>query len=109
MRGMDRHTGQLIEGAAHLRQSIQDILETPIGSRVENREYGSRLFELVDSPVNQRFQVEVVQAVAEAVNRWEPRFELRRVKLVEVKDSGPVFDLYGVDRDTGQGVVLERI
>jgi phage baseplate assembly protein W len=109
MRGMDRNTGKALEGVEHLRQSILDILTTPVGTRVMNREYGSRLFELVDSPVDQRFEVEIFAAVADAINRWEPRFKLDRVQLVEVKPEGPVFDLYGVDLETGRGVTLEAV
>ena len=52
MRGMDRNTGRALEGIAHLRQSIRDILTTPIGSRVMRWEYGSRLFRLVDAPLS---------------------------------------------------------
>ena len=31
--GMDRVTGAALSGRAHMRQSIMDILTTPIGSR----------------------------------------------------------------------------
>lgn len=106
---MDRVSGEVVEGVAHLRQSVRDILETPIGSRVMNREYGSRLFELLDDPTDQRFLVDVYAATAEAIRRWEPRFHLERVQLVEIRDNGPVFDLHGVDLETGRGVVLEGV
>ena len=33
MIGMDRHTGAALSGVEHLRQSIADILTTPVGSR----------------------------------------------------------------------------
>jgi phage baseplate assembly protein W len=107
--GMDRNTGRPIDGVARLQQSVRDILETPIGTRVMNREYGSRLFELLDSPVDDHFRVEVFAAVADAVRRWEPGFQLKRVRLVEVKDTGPVFDLEGVDVETGAYVTLESV
>ncbi|MCS4503908.1 GPW/gp25 family protein [Arhodomonas aquaeolei] len=109
MAGMHRHTGEPIDGVAELRQQVRDVLETPIGSRVMLRGYGSRLFELLDEPVDQRFEVEVYAAVAEAVREWVPRFSLERVRLVEVTERGPVFDLYGVDLETGRGVVLEGV
>ena len=107
--GMSRETGQVVDGVALLRQSVHDILTTPVGSRVINREYGSRLFELLDAPVDQRFTVELFQAVAEAIDRWEPRYIVKRVRLVEMRDNGPVFDLIGIDRDSGIGVVLEGV
>ncbi|HAL68756.1 MAG TPA: phage baseplate protein, partial [Pseudomonas sp.] len=33
MIGLDRRTGESISGLDHLRQSIEDILTTPLGSR----------------------------------------------------------------------------
>ena len=53
MSGMDRNTGRAIDGNDHLRQSIADILSTPIGTRVmPARDYGSMLPDLVDQPLN---------------------------------------------------------
>lgn len=109
MSGMSAETGQALEGVAHLRQSVRDILATPIGSRVMNREYGSRLFELVDDPVDQRFEVEVFAAVAEALRRWEPRLRLERVRLAEVRVEGPVFVIEGVYLPDGRPVTLEDV
>ncbi|HCF6085938.1 TPA: phage baseplate protein, partial [Pseudomonas aeruginosa] len=33
MIGLDRRTGQPLSGVAHLKQSIEDILTTPLGTR----------------------------------------------------------------------------
>ncbi|KPN28874.1 baseplate wedge subunit [Halolamina pelagica] len=43
MPGVDRTNGQRLEGLAHIRQSVADILTTPLGSRVMRRDYGSLL------------------------------------------------------------------
>lgn len=109
MAGMHRETGEVIDGVAELRQQVRDVLETPIGTRVMLRSYGSRLFELLDEPVDQRFEVEVIAAAADAIRTWVPRFQVDRVRLAEVNEDGPVFDFYGVDRETGRGVVLESV
>lgn len=50
MNGVNCRTGKRLSGAVHLRQSVSDILNTPVGSRVLVRDYGSDLFELLDSP-----------------------------------------------------------
>ena len=50
--GINTNTGRSISGKAHLRQSIADILSTPIGSRVMRRNYGSHLFDLIDQAAN---------------------------------------------------------
>ena len=51
MNGMST-SGKPISGLDHLRQSIADILTTPIGSRVMRRDYGSLLPGLIDQPQN---------------------------------------------------------
>ncbi|AHF89524.1 phage baseplate protein [Opitutaceae bacterium TAV5] len=81
MRGTDQQTGKAIDGIAHLRQSIRDILTTPLGSRVMRRDYGSRLFELLDAPVTPALLAPVTAAVAEALAKWEPRFALESVGI----------------------------
>lgn len=76
---MNRTTGAAVTGLEHLRQSVGDILSTPIGSRVMRREYGSLVPELIDHPDNNTSQVRLFSAVASALLRWEPRFRLTRV------------------------------
>jgi Bacteriophage baseplate protein W len=85
MYGMNRNAGTSLSGVDHLRQSIIDILTTPLGSRVMRRDYGSRLYELVDAPVNRALLVEIYSAVAEALVQWEPRFQLTRVQVENVE------------------------
>jgi len=85
--GMDKTSGQVLSGLAHLRQSIEDILTTPIGSRVMRRSYGSNLYRLVDQPYSAALIADVTVAIAEALERWEPRFALDGVRL-ELADGG---------------------
>jgi phage baseplate assembly protein W len=79
--GMDRTTGKPLEGLAHLVQSIADILTTPIGSRLQRRDYGSRLPDLIDAPANAATRVQLFAATATALMRWEPRISLQRVQI----------------------------
>lgn len=76
---MNRQTGTALSGRAHLRQSVADILGTPIGSRVMRRDYGSLLPELLDHPDNPATQVRVFAAIAGALMRWEPRLRLQQL------------------------------
>lgn len=64
---MNAQTGKPLEGIEHLKQSVRDILTTPIGSRVMRRDYGSRLFELIDNPTNPETVAEIIAASAEAL------------------------------------------
>ena len=95
MRGMDAATGRELSGRSHLRQSVRDVLTTPIGSRVMLPEYGSRLFELTDRPVNGALVGELTAATAEALDRWEPRYRLRSLSLSASADGHQVLDLDG--------------
>ena len=52
VQSMNNITGESIDGLAHLKQSVNDILTTPIGSRVMRRDYGCGLVELLDSPID---------------------------------------------------------
>lgn len=101
---MNAHTGTRLDGLEHLRQSIRDILTTPIGSRVMRRDYGSRLFDLIDAPINRRTIAAIYAATAIALRRWEPRFKLQRVNLDSVgvgRVALTVFGEYLVDGQTG--------
>jgi phage baseplate assembly protein W len=82
MSGMNRATGRAITAPLeHLRQSIGDILMTPIGERAMRREYGSQVPLLVDQPDNQASALRIVSAAAAALMRWEPRLALNTVTV----------------------------
>jgi phage baseplate assembly protein W len=102
---MDRRTGQPLSGVAHLRQSIEDILTTPLGSRRMRPEYGSQLRRYVDLPVNQGWKSAVQAEVARALGRWEPRLKLERVRVVSVLDGQVSLALSG--RYLGDDMLLE--
>ncbi|MEK2608955.1 GPW/gp25 family protein [Pseudomonas shirazensis] len=95
MLGMDRRTGLPLSGLGHLRQSIEDILTTPIGSRRMRPDYGSRLRRYVDLPVNDGWKSSVQAEVARALGRWEPRFRLERVRVTAVVDGQITMQLTG--------------
>lgn len=85
--GMDNTTGRRIEGIAHLRQSVVTILTTPIGSRVLRRDFGSRLYELLDKNITQSLKMQMFAATVEALRKWEPRIEVKRVTVEPVPDE----------------------
>lgn len=110
MAGMSRTTGQALGGFDHLRQSIQDILSTPVGSRVHRRDYGSMLPRLVDRPINESLVSDLVAATAAALDRWEPRLRLERVNIESVTAEGRVeLSLVGYYLLDGRRVELEGL
>jgi len=109
MYGLSNKTGKGLGQINHLKQSIRDILTTPIGSRVMRRDYGSRLFEIIDSPTNEDQKVEIFAAVAEALDTWEPRFKLQQTSLVEIEPGKLTLELRGVFLLDGKEVTLSDL
>lgn len=109
MDGINAQDGKQLGGIAHLRQSIRDILTTPIGSRVMRRDYGSPLFELIDAPTNRATLAAIYAATAEAIARWEPRFKLTQVRAVSAAPGRVELDLTGEYLPNGQVITLDGI
>lgn len=110
MNGVNNATGKALSGLEHLKQSIMDILLTPIGTRVMRREYGSRLFELIDAPLNGSTIIDIVAATAEALAKWEPRIEMERVVVNSAGDTGKIeLTLYGKYLPDGKPIQLDGI
>lgn len=105
--GLSRTTGQPLSGYEHLKQSITDILTTPVGSRVMRPEYGSHLPRMVDLPVNKGWISAVQAEIARSLGRWEPRLKLSRVNVVAVVDGRVDMVIYG--DYLGEGVLIEVI
>ena len=95
MIGMDRHTGLPISGLDHLQQSIEDILTTPLGSRMMRPEYGSTIRRFIDLPVSEGWKSAVQAEAARALKRWEPRLDLDRVQVLSVLNGRITFRLSG--------------
>lgn len=101
MLGINAQTGQSLSGIDHLRQSIADILATPLNTRVMRRDYGSRLPELIDHPMTPRLAVDLYAATAEALRRWEPRLKLTRARLIDTRPGWVELALEGEVRLEG--------
>lgn len=90
---MNRYTGRPIDMLAHVKQSIIDIITTPLGSRVMRRDYGSRVFEYVDAPTNAKYNADIYQAIAVALRRWEPRVAVKKITLSKPKPGMVIISL----------------
>ncbi|WP_187439693.1 GPW/gp25 family protein, partial [Escherichia coli] len=73
----------------HLKQSVRDILITPLASRVMRREYGccgreygSLVPDLIDEPMNNTTRLQCMSAAVIALTRWEPRIALDAIDVV---------------------------
>jgi phage baseplate assembly protein W len=109
MRGTDATTGKPLAGIAHLKQSIRDILTTPIGSRVLRRDYGSRLFDLIDAPSNESTIMDIYAATIEALLTWEPRIAPQTVKVAAITPGQILLDLTALYIPEGRIITLNGI
>lgn len=86
-KGTNRATGALIEGVPYLRQRLEDVINTPIGSIVGRRAFGSRMHEIQDRTVNEAFHMDAYIRLAEAINN--PANGLDDFRLQDMRLSQP--------------------
>lgn len=100
--GMNRMDGKSLSDIEHIRQSVRDILLTPIGSRITRRNYGSLLSELIDQPQNPALKLQLMSACYTALIKWEPRILLTRINLSSTEAAQMVIDIEATNQDTNQ-------
>lgn len=103
--GINRHTGELLTGWAHVAQSINDILTTPAQSRVFRRAYGGDVSQMIDAPMNDATIMTFFVLVAMALEGWvrdglgnvvhkpsygEPGFKLRNILIEAANADGKI-------------------
>lgn len=106
--GMSASTGRRLDGLDHIRQSVADIITTPVGSRVMRREYGSLVPELLDMPITDALMMRVYAATVIAVSRWEPRINITgaRQQVSSQTPGAAVIELTG-ETVTGEPLSVE--
>ena len=98
MTGMDAATGRSLAGEAHLRQSVVEVLSTPIGARAMLRDFGAGVIESLGAPALAASPA-IYAAAAEAMSRWEPRLELTLLTIREESAGHMVVHVEGVHRE----------
>ncbi len=107
---VDRRTGAIVRDRADIRQSVEDILTTRIGSRLLARDYGSDVPSRVDAPMNDRNRLALFADIHDALQPrqgmygilGEPRFALRRIVVTDASVAGRiVLLLLGVEYPNG--------
>ena len=97
MPGLNAKTGGPLAGWAHVSQSIGRILMTRIGSRVMFRDFGADVPKMIDANATPKVIMGFFVAIAEALDKWEPRFRLTHVALTRAGPDGKfTFQLTGV-------------
>jgi phage baseplate assembly protein W len=78
----------LATGERDIEQSIRIILETVPGERVMRPEFGCRVHELLFAPNNAATEGLLIHYVKEALDRWEPRIEVKAIEVTTDPNSG---------------------
>ncbi|MCA1776044.1 MAG: GPW/gp25 family protein [Loktanella sp.] len=86
--GMNAETGRAITGWDHVLQSLRDIFTTPFGERIMREWYGSFVPALLGSQINKREITRYFIALTSAIEQWEPRFRVTRIRPTEVNRAG---------------------
>jgi hypothetical protein len=63
----------------------------------------------VDKPINRDFTLEIYAATAEALEKWEKRFKLEKVKITEVKEGKMTLVLEGIYLPEGKFINISGI
>ena len=108
MQGMNRETGKIISGLEHLRQSIEMILQTPLGSRVMRPEFGSLLYLYVAAPMTPQTDLKIYAATIDALTKNEPRLLTKRVE-VETRTRTGIYTLRLTGTYRDEEIILDGI
>lgn len=84
----DQNTGRAIGELEHIRQSIRDIITTPLGSRVMRPDYGCSLLDYVDGKIGPTNELRISQAVHSALEKWERRVRVLRTEVADFTVDG---------------------
>ena len=103
---ISRHDGQVLDYIDQIRQSIADILTTPIGSRVMRREYGSLLPELIDRPIDDVLVLQCYSAIYSALYLWENRIIIDTIGIEYASHGVMSIRLDAVLADSGEATSL---
>lgn len=99
--GMNSQTGLSISEVEYIRQSVRDILVTPVGSRVMRREYGSLLSQMIDQPQTSALRLQIMAACYSAIQKWEPRISLTTITFERSDTDGGLYvDITGTRTET---------
>ncbi|MBI0277271.1 GPW/gp25 family protein [Hafnia alvei] len=98
--GMNAINGYQITDDDHIRQSVTDILITPIGSRVMRRHYGSQVNEIIDQPQGDITSMRMMSAIYTALLLWEPRISITDIVIANTAPDRATAKISGYRADT---------
>jgi phage baseplate assembly protein W len=88
IKDVDRETGEWIQGWTRAKQSIVTILTTRLRTRLMRLWWGSEFLNLQDKPATMEVFVRSIGAAANAINLYEPEFEVQTIKIDSLNANG---------------------
>ena len=80
----------MVDDEQLISQAIEIILGTAKGERLMRPEFGCGIHDLVFANINSTTTSRVTQEVREALLRWEPRIDVRDIKVTPKTDTAGV-------------------
>lgn len=109
MPGMNRNTGRAITGAERDKQRLNILIQTPVGMRVQRRDFGTVVPYLVDQPLNAATVLRMYSATASAVKHWLPDIQLDSIRLENIKGDGKAQLALGVTLGANNSATNETL
>lgn len=86
--GIDRRTGQVITGWAHVCQSLEVIWLTEKNTRVMRLDFGAELHKRLGEDIAPALVVQLYADLVTATVAWEPEYRIKELQLVQVAQDG---------------------
>jgi phage baseplate assembly protein W len=86
--GINRRTGQVMDGWAHVVQSLEVIFTTRFGERVMREWFGSAVPYILGRNMIPETFIAYFSAICGAIELWEPRFRITQIVPLEVDRLG---------------------
>jgi phage baseplate assembly protein W len=87
MASMEPRTGREVRDLAEISQSVAQIVTTPKGSRVMQREFGFEADEIQDTPGHPSRAITIIAVMADAISRWENRVAVENITVTPGYDG----------------------
>jgi len=86
--GIDATSGRIVNGWAHVLQSLSDIYTTGFGERVIREWYGSFVPHLLGRLITPEEVTPFFVAITSAIEQWEPRYRVSEIKVLKATRDG---------------------
>ena len=101
---MSRYNESVLTEIEHIKQSLEDIATTPIGSRLMRRDYGTLLANLIDQPISEVLYLKIYSTLYTAYVRWEDRIDISEMNVADINNGQLILDIVGFLKTNGNEI-----